>query len=156
MGKRKHTQDRIKNVRPTCFLSNIHTDSQQDMDSRQTCTVCGIDVNVGTGGPKNFEIHLTSKKHLRNVKAAEAASKASKPNRISNFFVKQHNPPPLCQVPPAPQLLAPKTPTSTPASSRAVCEELTTSEEFLRRGRYNLGAEGGSRRRIRREQRGGR
>ena len=29
-----------------------------------------------------------------------------------------------------------------------VCEELTTDEEFLRRGRYNLGAEGGSRRRI--------
>ena len=35
------------------------------------------------------------------------------------------------------------------------CEELTTNEEFLRWGRCNLGAEGGNRWRIRREQRGG-
>ena len=38
----------------------------------------------------------------------------------------------------------------------STCEELTTNEEFLRRGMYNWGAEGGNMRRIRREQRGGR
>ena len=47
------------------------------MDLRQTCTVCRIDVNISTGGPKNFEIHLASKKHLMNVKAAKDTSKSS-------------------------------------------------------------------------------
>ena len=117
MGKRKHDRDGVKHVCPVYFLYDTHTDDQQDVDSRQTCTICHINVNVGTGGPKNFEIHLASKKHLRNVKAAEDASKASKCNRISNFFVKQRDPPPPYQAPPAPQLLALKPSTSTHAVS---------------------------------------
>lgn len=44
---------------------------------------------MGTAGPKNFEMHLASKKHLMNVKAAEDVSKKVKTNLISNFFVKQ-------------------------------------------------------------------
>jgi hypothetical protein len=120
MGKRKHDKDHVKHICPIYFLPNTHTDNQQDVDSRQTCAICHINVNVGTGGPRNFKIHLISKKHLRNAKTAEDALKVSKPNLISNFFVQQHDPPPLYQVPPAPQLLAPKPPTLTPASLCAV------------------------------------
>jgi hypothetical protein len=94
------------------------------VDSRQTCAICRIDVNVGTGGPKNFEIHLASKKHLMNVKAAEDALKTRPPALISNFFVKRRDPPPPYQALPAPQLLAPKPPTSTPSSS--LCADLST------------------------------
>ena len=72
---------------------------------------------MGTGGPKNFKSHLASKKHLMNVKAAEDASKMHPPALISNFFMKQHDPPPPYQVPPASQLLASKTPTLMPAST---------------------------------------
>lgn len=72
---------------------------------------------MGTGGPKNFEAHLASKKHLINVKAAEDASKTRPPALISNFFITRRDPPPSYQAPLAPQLLAPKTPTPTPAST---------------------------------------
>jgi hypothetical protein len=86
------------------------------VDSRQTCTVCRIDVNIGTGGPKNFETHLASKKHLMNVKAAEDASKARQPTLISDFFVKQRaHPASSYQSLPTPQLLASKSPLSSPA-----------------------------------------
>lgn len=75
---------------------------------------------MGTGGPKNFEIHLTSKKHLMNVNAEEDMSKTVKNALISDFFIKQRDPPQPFQAPSAPQLLAPNTPTLTPAGpSRA-------------------------------------
>ena len=108
MGKKKHDKDHVKHV---CliisrfFSFETHADDIQDVGSRQTCTICRIDVNVSTGGPKNFEAHLASKKHLMNVKAAEKASKTLKPTLISNFFVKRHDIPPSYQPPPAPQLL---------------------------------------------------
>ncbi|KAH9976496.1 hypothetical protein BJV74DRAFT_798699 [Russula compacta] len=92
MGKKKHDEDHVKH----------------DMDSMQTCSVCSIEVRVGTGGPRNFEAHTKGKKHQMNLKAAEDVSKRLKPSLISNFFEKQCIPQSIYHPSPAPQLLAPK------------------------------------------------
>jgi hypothetical protein len=84
---------------------------------------------VGTGGRKNFEIHLTSKKHLINVKAAEDMSKTVKTSSlISDFFIKQCDPPPPFQAPSAPQLLALNTLTLTPAGPSRASRIVSSSE----------------------------
>lgn len=89
----------------------------------QTCTMCRIKVKVGTGGPKNFEIRLASKKHLMNAKATNNASKPSRSNLISNFFEKQRVSPSLYQAPPAPRLLSPvETPHLPPAGPSDVID----------------------------------
>ena len=64
------------------------------IQGKHASAICHVNVNVGTGGLKNFEIHLASKKHLMNVKAEEKTgmSKAVKTNIISDFFCKATRP----------------------------------------------------------------